>query len=170
MSEKSEGQPELSRKEESKLFRFKDKYNEFQIPKGLQLLVDQKSDLGTIGSYLYIIVHVASSQQANYRHTEDPQHFTLSEREKDPVSADDALKELSKTYEGEGGMGKFIEARKELLELCGSEFVLELEQYLGVDSRGLEAGDKRPLLGVDRKTGVALAHYIQKEKGYQELG
>lgn len=169
MSEKHEEQPKTPENEESKPFRFKDKYNEFQIPRGLKLLVDQKPDLGTLGSYLYVLVHVSSSQQAEYKHTENV-HFTPQLKEgEDPIRISNVFEKLSKAYEGSEGMEKFIGVRKELLDLCGHEFVLELERYLGVDSQGIEAGDERPLLGVDMEIIKNLAHYIEKEAGYEEI-
>ncbi len=160
---------ESREKEPQPPFYFKDQYREYQMPQELKLLCDQLGKKHSLNRYLYLLSHVSGSQQAERQGTENV-HFTPILREgQDAVSASTYIEEISKGYEGSGGMENFIEERDENIKLCGEDIILELERYFGVDSQGIEAGDLRPLLGVNNDIVKAVAHYIHRENGYQEI-
>jgi len=70
----------------------------------------------------------------------------------------------------EEAMDTLLDARYEAGKACGSkEIMAKLEHCLGIDSRGLEAGDRRPFLGVNMETVKAVFHYLDKDTEYQEI-
>lgn len=149
-------------------FLFKDDYGEYKISEDLKQLCDDKfNDNNWILVYLARLAHVASGQQAEYKGDAEVSHYGLDGG--DPVEGSALLESVSRSYEGREGMTNFIEARDELIRIHGNDVVLQLESILKVDSAGVEAGDERPLLGLDKKMVASLSHYLQKAPGYQEI-
>ncbi len=156
-------------KEPQPLFCFKDEYNEYQIPQELKLLCDKLEKKHYLNRYIYLLAHVSGAQKAEYKGKENVHFIPILEEGQNAVSESIYFEELSRGYEGSRGMESFIKERDETIKLCGEDIILELESYFGVDSRGIEAGDLRPLLGVNNDILMAVAHYIHPENGYQEI-
>ena len=162
-------QQNSQKREEEKLFSFKDTYGEYQIPEGLKLLIDQNPDLA-IQVYITRLAHTASSQIDDYKGREDKTHFTpVIRKGQNSVETSTFVENISRVFEGKEGIKNFIDARDDLIASGGRDFVLRLESFLGVDSRGVEAGDEKPLLGVNERVLVSLAHYHNKMSFYDEI-
>lgn len=147
---------EQETKEPQSVFVFRDQYCTHEMPVGLKELADNqfKKFKRIVEYYLTVLHNVTLGQKADYKgkNTE-----LLSEL-------------LSENYKGEKGMSSFFDKRRRLLDKIGRDALLELESYMKVDSQGVEGGDERPLLGVDKSVVIALGHYMAKSSGYEEIG
>lgn len=129
-------------------FLFKDKFGTYEIPNELIHLCDQFKKFGElIRKYLNILAFVASDQKKEYEG-----------------------KNIHGCSYKKYAMNIFLDARYELVKKCGLEVVRQLDSFLKADSKGIEAGDERPLLGVDDEIIIALDHYVGQREGYKEIG
>lgn len=160
-------------KEPQKTFAFKDTYGRWEMPLGLKEIIDalfRENKITLIMNfYLTRLAHVAGAQQDARKGKEDNPFIPNVRKGQDPVESSIVWESYARKFEGVEGMATLIEARNGVIDVVGLETVRQLESYLKVDSAGLEAGDPKPLLGVDMNIARALHHYVIRADGYEEI-
>ena len=186
----SEPKPE-SEHEGQLPFLFKDKYGSYEMPMEVRQVCDDltKKEHFAISNYLTRLAHVASYQKEErdeklgFKKDKKSTSFELLGRVDedhvttpidkleidDVIEANNVLGAIARSYQGKQGMANLVEARNNAIKAYGRDIVLKLELFLGVDSGGIDAGDEKPLLGVNKEMVIAVVHYISREDEYQEI-
>lgn len=133
-------------REKLEYFYFKDKHGEYKLTQELKLLCDSLENRKPLSLYLYNLIHTSIDQKKQRKESKKvPEYFIDS---------------MNPT---------FIERRNMVLDSYGRDIVLRLESCLEVDSLGIEAGDSRPFLGVNKDLVLALSHYCDPTEGYEVI-
>lgn len=117
---------------------------------------------GVLGMYLYKILHTAASQQQRTKGG-DATHFVplnSPQNVDEAVDVSNTLEGISRTYESVQAMQRIMNDRTDLLRTMSRTDLQSIEQWMGVDTVGLTAGDQQPLLGVDSVKVRALIAYL----------
>jgi hypothetical protein len=83
----------------------------------------------------------------------------------EPSTPDDVIdisslqEQIAQSYEGKLGWYNLREKRRNIVSTLGKDFLAELDQILGVDTAGLQAGDEKPFLGVNTDLANAMSIY-----------
>lgn len=148
------------------LFTFLDvKERSHTIPAPIKTICDT---CDSVHWYLFRLLVVAGQQQEEYFGEEaHPSLIPFF----DPAKHDDRIKKTTKAlirrfdqcYEGKMGNKRVQESREDLAAQITRETLSLWEAWLGVDTRGVEAGDNRPYLGVNLDRVCSLLYYYTEE-------
>ena len=119
------------------------------LGKDLKKLIDatiaKSPNWAGVRLYLYALMHAGN----------DPY-------KKDPtfLGSGRAVDELNQAFSGDRAMRSIIQHRDECIQKLGREVIVALERALAIDSRGIEAGDKKPLLGMKHELVINAVRYL----------
>lgn len=150
--------PEKNQGGRQPTFLFKDEFGNWEISRELKNFCDELESRhpnikALINSYLINLISIASAQKIEYQsEQEHKKNYSFKEMPTSNIKNHEISLEL------------FNMRRNRIIQICGLEALIILELYLGVDSKGVDAKDLRPFLGVDEETVKNLAHYLQFSK------